>query len=542
MKGQMMHYPLTTNTIIDYGNRAFPYKEIVSKMPDGSWHRYTYADMYKRTKKLASALINKLGVKKGDRVATFAWNHYQHLELYYAIPGVAAVCHTINIRLSTDQIAFIINHADDKIIFLDATLAHLLENVASKTPGVLNYVLINAQPGFKTTLPNVLIYEDLLANGSSEFEWIILDENDACGMCYTSGTTGQPKGALYSHRSTYLHALTNMIPNASNISSRDTVLIIVPQFHVMAWGFPFLCILAGAKIVLSSSHLQPETLIDIIQSEKVTFANGVPTIWTGVYDTLKKKASIEKFSLREYIAGGSALAPSLIKALEKDFGLKGVQVWGMTETSPICTVARLQPVHDDLSFDDQLKIRAKQGIELPGIELRSVKEDGKIAPRDDSTVGEFEIRGAWVIESYYKLKGNETHFSKDGWFKTGDVGTIDKYGFMKVTDRLKDLIKSGGEWISSMALETAIIALPKVKEAAVIAIPDKKWLERPMACIVLAEGQSLSIEELRKFLSADFANYQLPDSMVILKEIPKTSVGKFDKKEMRRLYALGKLK
>jgi fatty-acyl-CoA synthase len=542
MKGQMMQYPLTTNTIIDYGNRAFPYKEIVSKMPDGSWHRYTYADMYKRTKKLASALINKLGVKRGDRVGTFAWNHYQHLELYYAIPGVGAVCHTINIRLSADQIAFIINHAEDNIIFLDATLAHLLEDVASKTPGVIKYILINASADFKTTLPNVLIYEDLIANGSAEFEWLDLDENDACGMCYTSGTTGQPKGALYSHRSTYLHALTNMIPNAANISSRDTVLIIVPQFHVMAWGFPFLCILAGAKIVLSSSHLQPEILIDIIQREKVTFANGVPTIWMGVYDTLKKKAATEKLTLREYIAGGSALAPSLIKALEKDFGLKGVQVWGMTETSPICTVARLQPVHDNLSFEDQLKIRAKQGIELPGIELRSVKEDGTIAPRDDSTVGEFEIRGAWIIESYYKLKGNETHFSKDGWFKTGDVGTIDKYGFMKVTDRSKDLIKSGGEWISSMALETAIIALPKVKEAAVIAIPDPKWLERPLACVVLAEGQSLSIEELRKFLSADFANYQLPDNLVILKEIPKTSVGKFDKKEMRRLYAIGKLK
>lgn len=308
-----MRYPLTTNTIIDYGNRVFPYKEIVSKMPDGSWHKYTYADMYKRIKKLANALQNKLGVKRGDRVATFAWNHYQHLELYYAIPGAGAICHTINVRLSVDQIAFVINHAEDKIIFLDATLAHLLENAAPKTTGITKYIVINAPSGFKTTLQNVILYEDLIANESEEFEWLNEDENDACGLCYTSGTTGVPKGALYSHRSTYLHALTSMMPNATNISERDTVLIIVPQFHVMAWGFPFLCILAGAKIVLPSSHLQPEALIDIIQKEKVTFANGVPTIWMGVYDSLKKNPPTEKFILREFIAGGSALAPSLIR-------------------------------------------------------------------------------------------------------------------------------------------------------------------------------------------------------------------------------------
>lgn len=537
-----MNYPLTTNVIIEYGNRVFPYKEIVSKLPDGSWHRYTYSDFYKRTKKLSNAIINKLGVKQGDRVATFCWNHYQHLELYYAIPGAGAVCHTLNVRLSVDQIVFIIQHAQDKVVFFDATLAALLEKVAPKTPGLTKFVVINAPAGFKTTLPNVITYEDLIASESEEFEWVKVDENDACGLCYTSGTTGDPKGALYSHRSTYLHALSNIAPNAANISSRDRVLAIVPQFHVMAWGYPFMCILAGADIVLPSIHLQPDALIDIIQKEKITVANGVPTIWMGVYDALKKNPPKEKLTLREYIVGGSALAPSLMRSFEKDFGLKGAQAWGMTETSPLGTISRLQKIHEDLPYEEQLKIRAKQGYELPGVELRGITEEGKIAPRDGHTVGEFEIKGVWIIASYYNFPDNASRFSKDGWFKTGDVGTIDNHGYMMITDRAKDLIKSGGEWISSMALEVALMAHQKIKEAAVIAIPDDKWVERPLACIVLAEGQSITIEEIRTFLSSEFASYQLPNSFVALKEIPKTSVGKFDKKEMRRLHAIGELK
>src|ERR1019366_4372418 len=417
-----------------------------------------------------------------------------------------------------------------------------LEKVAPKTPGLTKFVVINAPAGFKTTLPNVITYEDLIASESEEFEWVKVDENDACGLCYTSGTTGDPKGALYSHRSTYLHALSNIAPNAANISSRDRVLAIVPQFHVMAWGYPFMCILAGADIVLPSIHLQPDALIDIIQKEKITVANGVPTIWMGVYDALKKNPPKEKLTLREYIVGGSALAPSLMRSFEKDFGLKGAQAWGMTETSPLGTISRLQKIHEDLPYEEQLKIRAKQGYELPGVELRGITEEGKIAPRDGHTVGEFEIKGVWIIASYYNFPDNASRFSKDGWFKTGDVGTIDNHGYMMITDRAKDLIKSGGEWISSMALEVALMAHQKIKEAAVIAIPDDKWVERPLACIVLAEGQSITIEEIRTFLSSEFASYQLPNSFVALKEIPKTSVGKFDKKEMRRLHAIGELK
>jgi len=542
MKGQMMHYPLTTNVIIDYGNRVFPYKEIVSKLPDGTWHRYTYADMYKRTKKLANALVKKFGIKSGDRVATFAWNHYQHMELYYAIPGVGAVCHTLNLRLSAEQINFIINHAEDKVIFFDATVAPLMEKAAANAPSVKHFVVINAKPDFKTSLPNVIHYEDLIAEQSENFEWMNVDETDACGLCYTSGTTGDPKGALYSHRSTYLHALTILSGNASGITARDRVLLIVPQFHVMAWGYPYMCMMAGADMVLPSLHLQSDALIDIIQKEKITYANGVPTIWMGVYDALKKNPPKEKLTLREFTVGGSALAPSLIKAFEQDFGITGVHAWGMTETSPLGTTSKLQKVHYDLSYEEQLKIRGKQGIELPGVELRTVDDDGKVMPRDGVSVGEFEIRGAWIIDSYYKYKDNGARFSKDGWFKTGDVGTIDQHGYMNITDRTKDLIKSGGEWISSVALETAIFAHPKVKEASVIAVPDAKWMERPLACVVLNDNETITVEELKKFLSADFASYQLPDTLVVLKEIPKTSVGKFDKKEMRRLYAEGKLK
>ena len=541
MKGQMMHYPLTTNSIIEYGNRVFPHKEIISKLPDGSMHRYTFAAMYARTKKLAAALVNKLGVKAGDRVSTFAWNSYQHVELYYAIPGAGAVCHTVNIRLSVSQIVYIINHAEDAIIFLDATLVALFEKVAPLTPAVKHIVLMNAPEGFTTSLANIILYEDLVASGDETFEWQPVDENDACCMCYTSGTTGDPKGVLYSHRSTYLHALGIMQPNAANISACDKVLLIVPQFHVMAWGFPFLCVLAGADMVLPGMHLQPAALIDLLIKEKVTIANGVPAIWLGVYDALMKNPPQERLCLKEYIVGGSALPPTLIAGFKKYFGIQGIHAWGMTETSPLGTASRLQSVHKHLSDEEQVAIIAKQGIEVPGVELRVVTENGSIAPRDGITMGEFEIRGAWVIDSYYKPGDNQNYFSADGWFKTGDVGTIDGYGYMMITDRTKDVIKSGGEWISSVALELALLAHPAIQEACVIAIPDERWTERPLACIVCRENCSVTAEELKSFLSAGFASYQVPDRFVAMAEIPKTSVGKLNKKELRRLYAAGEL-
>ncbi len=541
MKGQMMHYPLTTNTIIEYGNRVFPQKEVVTKLPNGTRHQYSFNDMYLRAKKLANALVNQLNIKHDDKVATFAWNHYQHLELYYAIPGVGAVCHPLNIRLSHDQVEYIVNHAEDKVIFIDATLVAFLEKIAPLIDKVQHFILLNAPPDFTTTLPNTIDYEDLIANESENFEWFEMDENDACAMCYTSGTTGAPKGVLYSHRSVYLHALTLLLPNAGNISSRDKVLLVVPQFHVLAWGLPFACMMTGADMIMPSSHLQPAALIELMQQEHVTFATGVPTIWLGIYNTMKQNPPKEKLMLREFMVGGSALPQSLIEGFEKDFGIPGLHAWGMTETSPLGTVSRLQPLHDNLKRHEQHKIMARQGQELPGVEIRLIKEDGSVAERDGESVGEIQIRGPWIISGYYKIEDNSAYFSADGWFKTGDVATMDSDGYLQITDRTKDLIKSGGEWISSVALEVALMAHPAIAEACVIAIPDAQWVERPLACIVLQPSATVSTDILKAFLLRNFANYQVPDKYITLTQIPKTSVGKFDKKELRRMYAAGEL-
>jgi fatty-acyl-CoA synthase len=538
--GQMMNYPLTTHSIIEYGNRVFPHKEIVSKMPEGQWHRYKNADLYRRSKKLASALVRVLGVQPGDRIASFAWNHYQHLELYFAIPGVGAVCHPLNIRLSADQIEFIVHHAEDQIVFLDASLVPLFEPFASRLASVRHIVLLNASDDQSFNLPNLLYYEDLIAQGADDFEWVDVDENQACAMCYTSGTTGNPKGVLYSHRSTYLHALTTITPNAANVSSSDRVLAICPMFHVMGWGFPYLCILAGADMVLPSRHLQPSPLIEILQAENITLANGVPTIWMGIYEELKRNPPKEKLKLKEFMVGGSAVPASLIRKFDEDFGIRCFHAWGMTETSPVVTASRLQAHHRDLCYEDKIKIKARQGIEIPGVEIRVVKEDGTVAERDGKTIGEFEVRGHWIISSYYKSENAQSH-TEDGWFRTGDVGTIDACGYMELTDRTKDLIKSGGEWISSVALETSLMSHPDVAEAAVIAIPDEKWVERPLACIIFKEGKKVSAKEFYDFLLAHFAKYQIPENYLELKQIPKTGVGKFDKKKMRKLFAEGKL-
>ena len=541
MEGLIMDYQLTTNTILEYGNSVFSHKKIITYLPDGTRHEYSFGDMYKRCKKLANALTQKLGITKGDMVGTFAWNHGPHVELYYGISGIGVVCHTINIRLSSKQIEYIINNSEDKVIFIDATLVPLLEKIAGQLETVECYILINASKDFKTTLPNILHYEDLIADQSEEFEWPAINENDASGMCYTSGTTGLPKGVLYSHRSTYLHASTIISPNAGNFSNKDTVLLIVPQFHVMAWGFPYLCLLSGSNMVLPSSNLQPKAIVKILSEEKVNKANGVPTIWLGVYHELKNNPPKEKLALEEYLVGGSSLPKSLIEGFEKDFGIKGVHAWGMTETSPLGTCSRLQAEHENLSDAEKLNLRAKQGIAFPGVEIRIMTDEGIIAPNDGKTMGELQIKGAWVLSSYFKTNNQES-FTKDGWFKTGDVSTIDTEGYMEIKDRTKDLIKSGGEWISSVALESALMAHPKIKEAAVIAIPDEKWIEKPLASIVLFNNEDKVLdEELIKFLSKDFVKYQIPKKYVYLDEVPKTSVGKFDKKEIRRLYAEGKL-
>ena len=540
MHGLMMDYPLTIDRILEHANRIYGDRQIYTKLPDGSTHTYTYADLYRRSKRLASAL-SKRGIQMGDRLGTFGWNNYQHMELYYGIPGCGAVCHTLNIRLFAEQVAYIIEHAEDRIVFIDASLLKLFEPIAAQVSCVEQYVLYGVDSVPETTLPNVLLYEDLIAEGDDDYQWPVTDERTAMGMCYTSGTTGEPKGALYSHRSMYLHTIGMLQANAAAITSADMILPVVPQFHVMSWGIPFAAALVGAELIMPGPFLQPGPLADMVQDYKVTVVTGVPTIWMGVYHEVQKHPR-DLSSIRSLIVGGSAMPRSMIEAYEGKLGVNVVHAWGMTEMSPLGTICHLSRQHEGLSQSEQWDVKAKQGTPIGGVELRIVDEDGQELPWDGETMGELQVRGPWVIKQYFKREPSAESFTSDGWFRTGDVCTMTPDGYMQITDRTKDLIKSGGEWISSVDLENALIAHPLVREAAVIAIPDEKWSERPMAAVVPVEGQTgLNIDDLQAHLSAHFAKWMLPDKFVFITEVPKTSTGKFDKKVLRQQYTNGQL-
>ncbi len=538
MQGLMMDYPLTMDRILEHANRLYPHKRITTGLPDGTMHRYTYAEMYRRSKRLASAL-GGLGIEPGDRVGTFAWNNYQHLELYFAVPCNGAVCHTLNIRLSPEQLAYIINHAEDKAIFVDATLLPLFEAVASRLDRPPRTVLFNADPGIRTGLSDIYFYEDLIASGSDAFEWPVTDETAAMGLCYTSGTTGEPRGALYSHRSMFLHTLGVNQSNALGIVESDIVMPVVPQFHAMAWGLPYACAMAGAELVLPGPHLKPRALAGMIENESVTVPAGVPTIWTGLYEELKVNPR-DISCIRSLIVGGSAMPRGLIEAFETELNVPVVHAWGMTELSPLGTVSRLQRHHRTLSDADRWDVKARQGYPISGVEMRIVDDSGNQAPWDGSTMGEIQVRGPWVIGSYYKQEPGPDHFTADGWFRTGDVGSMSPDGFLTITDRTRDLIKSGGEWISSVELENTLMGHPAVTEAAVIAIPDAKWTERPVAIAVLSPSADPATgAELRAYLASQYPKYWVPDRIVFVEQIPKTSVGKLNKKVIRRQYAEG---
>ena len=532
MDGLMMDFQLTLPAIMRRAETLFGSKEIVTRLPDKSFHRYTYADFVRRTKKLAVALKG-LGVQPGDRVATFCWNHHQHLEAYFGIPSMGGVLHTLNLRLHPDDLTYIVNHAEDRVVIVDKGLVPLLDKFRARTG--LQHVVVVAEDGL---VPEGSIgYEDLLAGADEgEFEYLDFDERQAAAMCYTSGTTGRPKGVLYTHRAIALHSMAWAMTDSLAVHESDVVLPVVPMFHANAWGIPFTATLVGAKQVLPGPHLDPVSLLEDYQNERVTFTAGVPTIWLGLLQVLDKNPGAWDLSaLRALVVGGSAAPKAMIEGFEKRHGLNVVHAWGMTETTPLGTVANLLGELENAPADTRLNYRAKQGLPVPFVEIRARGGDGLI-PWDGKTMGELEIRGPWIAGAYYKAPEASDRFTEDGWFRTGDVVTIDPRGYMEIQDRTKDLIKSGGEWISSVALENALMGHPAVAEAAVIAIPHPTWQERPLGVVVLKEGQSTTKEELLAFLGERFAKWWLPDAIEFVPEIPRTAAGKFLKSALRERF------
>jgi fatty-acyl-CoA synthase len=534
MQGLMMDYPLTLTHILDRARRLFPRSEIVTKTP-GGLHRETYADLAGRAGKLANAL-NRLGVSSDGRVATFAWNTNRHLETYFAAPCSGRVLHTLNIRLFPEQIVYIANHAEDEVVLVDVSLLPGLEKLAPHFKTVKHYVVMADGPLPETSLPNAVSYEDLLAGESADYAWPKLDENSACAMCYTSGTTGNPKGAVYSHRSMFLHSIAVCLKDTLALSQDDVVLPVVPMFHANAWGLPYGATLAGAKQVMPGPFLDGKSLAELIQGERVTVAAGVPTIWMGLLQVLEKE-DYDMSSIRVMPVGGSAAPRSMIERYQQQFGAPILHAWGMTEMSPVGSVAGLKHHMREWPEDQQYAVRAKQGTAVPGVEARVVDVEGKELPWDGQSFGELQVRGPWVISSYYNDERSADSF-QDGWFRTGDVATIDSEGYIQIVDRTKDLVKSGGEWISTQDLENAIMAHPQVLEAAVIAVAHPRWQERPMACVVPKPDfkDSLTAAEILEFLGSRVAKWQLPDEVVFIEAVPKTSVGKFDKKVLREEY------
>jgi len=534
--GLMMDYPLTLQHIYRRATELFGRREIATLTEDGM-HRSTYAEFGERTRRLAAAL-RAAGVKDDDRVATFGWNTNRHLELYFAIPCMGAILHTLNIRLFAEQLVYIINNAEDALIFVDGDLVPMLEGLADKLPTVRRYVIMGQPaPQALGRLEPAVDYEEFLASAPDGFTWPELDERRACAMCYTSGTTGNPKGVLYSHRSTYLHSLAITAADAVGLSWNDTVLPVVPMFHANAWGLPYAATLVGARQIFPGRFMDPAVIARLIQDERVTVAAGVPTIWINLLQVLERQ-SFDLSSLTRILCGGSAVPRSLAEALDKH-NLRIVHAWGMTETSPLATLCNLQPEMRDWPYEKQLDQRSRQGIAVPGVDLRIVDPaTNQVLPWDRKSFGEIQVRGPWVASAYYKDPDSAPRFA-DGWFRTGDVATMDEYGYIQIVDRTKDLVKSGGEWISSVELENLIMAHPKVLEAAVIAVPHEKWQERPLACVVPKPEyvNQITAEEILDFLRPQVARWWMPDGVVFIEAVPKTSVGKFDKKVLRQRFA-----
>jgi len=538
MQAMMMKSQLMISSILRHADKNFPNTEIVSVTADNPRHRYTYRDFANRSRKLANAL-HRLGAKFGDRIGTMAWNDYRHLELYYAISGSGMVCHTINPKLFPEQITYIINHAEDRFIFVDLLVMPLIEALQSHLGKVEKFIVMTDKAHMpKSSLDNVLCYEDLIADESNEFEWPEFDEYTASSMCYTSGTTGNPKGVVYSHRSSVLLALAGSLPDAVASSSRDVVLPVVPMFHVNAWGVPYACIMTGSKLVFPGPKMgDGETLQSLIETEKVTTSSGVPTIWLGLLDYLdktgKKIPSITRLGV-----GGAACPRVIIERFKKDYGIMVHQGWGMTETSPLGTIFSLLAGMDDLDEEEVTELQLLQGHGVFGIEMRIVDENNNELPWDGVAFGSLKVRGPWVASGYYGMSQEpDTEgcpVDDKGWFDTGDVATINPQGFMKITDRTKDVIKSGGEWVSSIDIENAAVSHEAIAEAAAIGRYHPRWTERPLLVAVLNPGASATSAEIITFLKDKLHKWSLPDDVVFVDELPHTATGKLNKLTLRK--------
>jgi acyl-CoA synthetase (AMP-forming)/AMP-acid ligase II len=533
MDGLMMDYPLTLAPILRRAESLFGHKEVVTRRPDKSFHRCTYADVARRAKQLAVALQG-LGLTRGDRVATLCWNQYEHLEAYFGIPLAGGVLHTVNPRLHESDLTYIVNDAEDRALIIDETLLPCLDRFRDAVR--IEHVIVIEHAAKAPT--GTIGYEELLARADPDaFVYPDLDEREAAAMCYTSGTTGNPKGVVYSHRALVLHTLGQAAAGPIGIQESDVILPVVPMFHVNAWGLPFTCTMVGATQVFPGPHLDAASLLEALSREHVTLTAGVPTIWLGLLRALDERPKAHDLSsLRALVVGGSAAPESMIRGFDERHGLRVVHAWGMTETTPLGTVSNLMSDLERADEDTRFRIRATQGYAVPFVEIRAQNE-GKPVPWDGTSMGELEVRGPWVARAYYKNPGSADRFTADGWFRTGDIVTIDARGYVTIQDRSKDLIKSGGEWISSVALENKLMAHPAVAEAAVIAIPDERWSERPLAVILLKPGCTATPDELRAHLAPHFAKWWLPDGYEFVDEIPKTGVGKFRKTAIRERFA-----
>jgi fatty-acyl-CoA synthase len=536
MKGLIMDYPLTLTQLFERSRKIFHRKTMATRVPGSGLQRYTYADYADRVCRLAAALA-KLGLKKGDRVGTFAWNSHRHMEVYFAAPLMGMVLHTVNIRLSAQDLTYIINHAEDSVLIVDASLWPLLEPIRKDLPSVKHVIVMKDSPAAEIPA-GALDYEALVADAKPVEAWPALEETDAAGMCYTSGTTGHPKGVVYTHRGVYLHCFASSTVDVLGICERDVILHIVPMFHANAWCVPFAGVMNGSTQIFGGPNPQPRDIIEIVHNERVTLVGAVPTVWVAIQAILEKEPQWDISSIRCIPIGGSAAPKTLIQDFDKKYGAYMLHAWGMTEMTPLGTVCRPRSYTDNLPEEERYNIRAKQGAIVAGVDMRIVDDAGKIQSWDGKSVGEIQVRGPWITSGYYNNPAGAAQFTEDGWFRTGDVAAIDPEGYVQITDRTKDLIKSGGEWISSVDMETTIMGHPKVLEAAVIAVPHPRWQERPIACVVAKPEfkGAITEQEILDYLTPLVAKWWLPDEVVFIDAVPKTSVGKFDKKVLREQF------